>query len=127
MSRTDLLSPLVFHECINLHFCSFNLNRSRYQLDQNANLDDHSYFKYHAFPFPMICSLRTVLSLSLSTISTVDDNGSETRYRKTVLDRYVSMAADNIPFLSPSISETLLSLSVCVCISESRNRMLFRN
>lgn len=29
MSRIDP-PPLVFHECINLHFSSFNLNRSRY-------------------------------------------------------------------------------------------------
>lgn len=66
----------------------------------------------------MICSLWADLSFS-PHLQTVDDNGSETRYRKTVLDRYVSMTADNVPFLSPSISETLsLSLSLSVFLNQ---------
>lgn len=47
--------------------------------------------------------------------------GRKHEYGKTILDRYVSMTADNIPFLSPSISETLpLSLSLSLCLFLNR-------
>ena len=104
-SRID--PPLVFRECINLHFSSsFNLNLvTRRRPDQNANPDDRSYFEYHAFPN---------VFLFLSTFSNAwTIMGRKHEYGKTILDRYVSMTADNIPFLSPSISETLfLSFSL---------------
>lgn len=61
MSRTDPPSPLVFHECINLHFCSFNLNRSRYQLDQKCKSRRSLVFQM-LLPSQWFARLRTVPS-----------------------------------------------------------------